>query len=59
MVRELQTCAHGLWNLLPSFCQYPIDTSQRFEPFANLLVVLLKDSFMHETIAAALQVWNN
>ncbi|XXG85440.1 hypothetical protein AAC387_Pa11g0516 [Persea americana] len=55
MVRELQTCAHGLWNLLPSFCQYPIDTSQRFEPFANLLVVLLKDSFMHETIAAALQ----
>lgn len=55
MVRELQSCAHGLWNLLPAFCQYPIDTSQRFGPFANLLVVLLKDSFMHETIAAALQ----
>lgn len=48
--------AQELWGLLPSFCRYPNDTCQNFEPLAKLLITLIKDPSMHENIALALQV---
>ncbi|XP_058083302.1 uncharacterized protein LOC131231204 isoform X2 [Magnolia sinica] len=55
LIRNLQNCAHDLFDLLPAFCRYPIDTAHTFESLVKLLVVLLKDSSMHETVSSALQ----
>ncbi|KAL0555029.1 hypothetical protein IC582_008960 [Cucumis melo] len=58
--KNLQTCARNLWKLLPAFCRHPSDMHRRIGMLSELLITLLKeDSFMHEDIAAALQVLVN
>ncbi|XP_012086179.1 RRP12-like protein isoform X1 [Jatropha curcas] len=55
--QDLLACAHGLWELLPSFCNYPVDTQKKFGSLAELLITLLKeDSSMHQNVAVALQL---
>ncbi|XP_050227789.1 ribosomal RNA-processing protein 12 isoform X2 [Mercurialis annua] len=57
---DLQAYAHGLWGLLPAFCNYPVDTHKKFGSLAQLLTTFLKeDSFMHQTIAVSLQTLVN
>ncbi|XP_038697299.1 RRP12-like protein isoform X2 [Tripterygium wilfordii] len=58
--QDLQDHAHVLWGLLPAFCRYPVDTHQNFGLLAEVLVTFLrKRSFMHESVAVALQVLVN
>jgi ribosomal RNA-processing protein 12 len=55
--QDLQAYAHDLWGLLPAFCRHPTDTYQNIGPLTETLIRFLKkDSFMHESIAVALQV---
>ncbi|KAE8098771.1 hypothetical protein FH972_016809 [Carpinus fangiana] len=55
--QDLQAYAHDLWGLLPAFCRHPTDTYQNIGPLSETLIRFLKkDSFMHESIAVALQV---
>ncbi|XP_008809560.2 RRP12-like protein isoform X1 [Phoenix dactylifera] len=54
--KNLKSCVHGLWDLLPAFCHYPTDTYHNFKILAKLLMVVLKeDPSLHEVIAVALQ----
>ncbi|KAG1331802.1 RRP12-like protein [Cocos nucifera] len=54
--KNLKSCVHGLWDLLPAFCHYPTDTYHNFNSLAKLLMVVLKeDPSLHEFIAVALQ----
>ncbi|PON31520.1 Coatomer beta subunit [Parasponia andersonii] len=58
--QSLESRAHDLWGLLPSFCQYPTDFCQNIGPLAEVLIKFLKkDSFMHENVAVSLQVLVN
>ncbi|KAI0497430.1 hypothetical protein KFK09_020654 [Dendrobium nobile] len=55
--KSLQSCFHSLWDLLPAFCRYPIDISEKIESLSMLCVVVLKEEpSLHEIIASALQV---
>ncbi|CAN1256267.1 RRP12-like protein [Linum perenne] len=55
--QELQAIAQGLLELLPAFCNYPVDTHSRFESMAAILIAFLKkDPTMHKTIAISLKV---
>ncbi|PKU65028.1 hypothetical protein MA16_Dca004643 [Dendrobium catenatum] len=55
--KSLQSCFHSLWDLLPAFCRYPIDISEKIESLSLLCVVVLKEEpSLHEIIASALQV---
>ncbi|XP_023521029.1 RRP12-like protein [Cucurbita pepo subsp. pepo] len=58
--KNLQTCAHKLWRLLPAFCRHPSDMHQSLGMLTELIITLLKEgSFMHEDIAVALQILVN
>lgn len=53
----MQTYFHGLWDLLPSFCRFPTDTSKSFGVLSKLLIATLGESpSLHETIVNAVQV---
>lgn len=55
--QDLQAYAQGLLGLLPAFCRYPVDAHKKFGSLAELIIKFLKkESFMHQTIAVALQV---
>ncbi|KAM7264213.1 hypothetical protein ACFE04_001896 [Oxalis oulophora] len=54
--KDLQALSCNLWGLLPAFCNYPTDTHKSLKKLAQLFMKHLKDSFMHEIIAAALKV---
>eukprot|EP01018_Ginkgo_biloba_P036851 Gb_09813 [translate_table: standard] len=48
---------HALWDLLPSFCNYPTDTAQCFESLAKLLIDAFKEEpKLHGIIASSLQI---
>eukprot|EP00252_Welwitschia_mirabilis_P010186 TRINITY_DN23354_c0_g1_i1.p1 TRINITY_DN23354_c0_g1~~TRINITY_DN23354_c0_g1_i1.p1 ORF type:complete len:1288 (-),score=292.56 TRINITY_DN23354_c0_g1_i1:436-4299(-) len=42
--RNLESCVYSLWSLLPSFCNYPVDTSENFP----LLAVTLHNKLSEE-----------
>ncbi|XP_028786933.1 RRP12-like protein [Neltuma alba] len=41
--RNADALAHSLWSLLPSFCNYPLDTAERFMDLGRTLCIKLKD----------------
>lgn len=55
--RNTQACVHALWSLLPSFCNYPIDTAQNFLDLAKKLrASLLKEPDLRGIICSSLQI---
>ncbi|KAL4205120.1 hypothetical protein AMTRI_Chr01g135660 [Amborella trichopoda] len=55
LVQELQSYTHCLWDLLPSFCNYPVDTDQSFTMLATLMLdALNQNPNIHQIIALAL-----
>ncbi|KAJ8565076.1 hypothetical protein K7X08_001536 [Anisodus acutangulus] len=53
---ELQAYARECWGLLPAFCRCPSDLHKNAQALTTLVIPFLKeDSFMPETISAALQ----
>ncbi|XP_010529622.1 PREDICTED: RRP12-like protein [Tarenaya hassleriana] len=54
--KKLQACSHELMELLPAFCNYPVDVAQNFGSLAKLLVKFInKYPFMNEAITLSLQ----
>ncbi|XP_059075817.1 uncharacterized protein LOC131047356 isoform X2 [Cryptomeria japonica] len=54
--RNRQACAHSLWALLPSFCNYPVDTAQNFQFLAKTLGdALVKEPELRGIICSSLQ----
>jgi len=55
--RNTQACVHALWSLLPSFCNYPIDTAQNFRDLAKKLgASLQKEPDLRGIICSSLQI---
>ncbi|GLJ21439.1 hypothetical protein SUGI_0394870 [Cryptomeria japonica] len=55
--RNRQACAHSLWALLPSFCNYPVDTAQNFQFLAKTLGdALVKEPELRGIICSSLQI---
>ena len=55
--RNTQACVHTLWSLLPSFCNYPIDTTQKFLDIEKKLCAsLLKETDLRGIICSSLQI---
>ncbi|XP_020250487.1 RRP12-like protein [Asparagus officinalis] len=55
-LKGLQSCFHGLMDLLPAFCRYPTDTSKSFSDLSKLLIAMLKESqSLHATVASAVK----
>ncbi|XP_020591663.1 ribosomal RNA-processing protein 12-like isoform X1 [Phalaenopsis equestris] len=58
--KSLQSCFYSLWDLLPSFCRYPIDSPEKIKSLFELFLVVLKEEpSLHKIIASALQVLVN
>ncbi|WVZ67356.1 hypothetical protein U9M48_016444 [Paspalum notatum var. saurae] len=54
--KDLKTLTDQLWNLLPSFCRYPIDVHHNFGSLSKLLVEILKcDECLYKSAVKALQ----
>ncbi|CAO1947300.1 unnamed protein product [Urochloa humidicola] len=54
--KDLQSWTNQLWNLLPSFCRYPVDIQNSFGSLSNLLVEILKcDECLYKSAVEALQ----
>lgn len=54
----MQSWTDQLWNLLPSFCRYPIDVHHSFGSLSKLLVEISKcDDCLYKSAVKALQVW--
>ena len=50
-----QSCVHTLWSMIPSFCNYPIDTSENFLDIAKKLrASLLKKPDLHGITCSSL-----
>lgn len=41
--RNADALAYSLWSLLPSFCNYPLDTSKSFKDLEKTLCITLKE----------------
>lgn len=55
--KDLQSWTDQLWNLLPSFCRYPIDVHHSFGSLSKLLVEISKcDDCLYKSAVKALQV---
>lgn len=54
--KDLQSWTDQLWNLLPSFCRYPVDVHHSFGSLSKLLVEILKcDECLYKSAVKALQ----
>jgi ribosomal RNA-processing protein 12 len=54
--KDLQSWIDQLWNLLPSFCRYPVDVHHSFGSLSKLLVEILKcDECLYKSAVKALQ----
>ena len=52
-----QPCVHALWSVLPSFCNYPTDTAQKFLDIAKKLCAsLLKEPDLRGIIFSSLRI---
>lgn len=51
----VQDLCDKLWELLPAFCCYPTDGYKNFGALAKVLISCIKESFMLQTVANALQ----
>ncbi|CAO2195939.1 unnamed protein product [Urochloa humidicola] len=54
--KDLRSWTNQLWNLLPSFCRYPVDIYHSFGSLSKLLVEILKrDECLYKSAVEALQ----
>ncbi|KAJ1287145.1 hypothetical protein BS78_03G407800 [Paspalum vaginatum] len=55
--KGLKSLTDQLWNLLPSFCRYPIDVQHNFGSLSKLLVEILKcDECLYKAVKALQQL---
>ncbi|KAH9313994.1 hypothetical protein KI387_022621, partial [Taxus chinensis] len=55
--QKAEAYIHPLWDLLPSFCNYSMDTAECFGPLAHIMIdTLKKEPKLHPIIASSLQI---
>ncbi|XP_057858934.2 uncharacterized protein LOC131067795 isoform X2 [Cryptomeria japonica] len=55
--QKAEAYMHSLWDLLPSFCNYPMDTAESFVPLAHIMIDMLKkEPKLHSIITSSLQI---
>uniref|UniRef100_A0A2P2LQ88 Uncharacterized protein n=1 Tax=Rhizophora mucronata TaxID=61149 RepID=A0A2P2LQ88_RHIMU len=55
--RSIDAVAYSLWSLLPSFCNYPVDTAESFKDLEKALFVAIQEELeVRGMICSALQI---